>query len=113
MGGSDPAYYKGDFTYVPVSKKGYWQFKMDSLKVADDASFCKGGCQAIADTGTSLISGPTQEIKALNAKIGATPAIGGAVSYLSCPMNSMWITGTITAKQKVRQKVPGLYAVCR
>ena len=29
------------------------------------------------------------------------------------PVNSMWITGTITAKQKVRQKVPGLYAVCR
>ena len=29
------------------------------------------------------------------------------------PVNSMLITGTITAKQKVRQKVPGLYAVCR
>ena len=28
-------------------------------------------------------------------------------------VNSMWITGTITTKQKVRQKVPGLYAVCR
>ena len=40
------------------------------------------------------------------------------VSLLSvvCPfpsVNSMLITGTITAKQKVRQKVPGLYAVCR
>ena len=31
----------------------------------------------------------------------------------SNPVNSMWITGTITAKQKVRQKFPGLYAVCR
>ena len=28
-------------------------------------------------------------------------------------VNSMLITGTITAKQKVRRKVPGLYAVCR
>ena len=28
-------------------------------------------------------------------------------------VNSIWITGTITAKQKVRQNVPGLYAVCR
>ena len=28
-------------------------------------------------------------------------------------VNSMWIiTGTITAKHKVRKKVPGLYAVC-
>ena len=32
---------------------------------------------------------------------------------MASPVNSMLITGTITAKQKVRQKVPGLYAVCR
>jgi len=29
LGGSDPQYYKGNFSYVPVSKQGYWQFKMD------------------------------------------------------------------------------------
>ncbi|XP_028415168.1 cathepsin D-like [Dendronephthya gigantea] len=81
LGGSDPAHYSGEFTYVPVTKKGYWQFKMDSLNLVGGSGgeFCKGGCQAIADTGTSLIAGPSQEIKELNAKIGAIPApIGGA-----------------------------------
>ncbi|XP_067643942.1 lysosomal aspartic protease [Eurosta solidaginis] len=57
LGGSDPAYYQGDLTYVPISQPGYWQFSMDGATIGGQP-MCGSGCQAIADTGTSLIVAP-------------------------------------------------------
>ncbi|KAI3498930.1 hypothetical protein L1887_34717 [Cichorium endivia] len=59
FGGVDPNHYQGMHTYVPVTQKGYWQFDMgDVLIGGKPTGFCKDGCSAIVDSGSSLIAGP-------------------------------------------------------
>lgn len=71
LGGVDPAHYKGEHVWAPVTRRGYWQIEMDSVKVPGASGACKGGCKAIADSGTSLLVGPSDEVAAINLAIGA------------------------------------------
>ncbi|KAK8496676.1 hypothetical protein V6N12_063936 [Hibiscus sabdariffa] len=73
FGGVDPNHYKGEHTYVPVTQKGYWQFNMGDVLIGEKPTgYCAGGCAAIADSGTSLLAGPTSVITMINEAIGAT-----------------------------------------
>ncbi|PKA62492.1 Aspartic proteinase oryzasin-1 [Apostasia shenzhenica] len=72
FGGVDPKHFKGEHTFVPVTQKGYWQFDMGDVHIGGESTgFCSGGCSAIADSGTSLIAGPTAVIAEINQKIQA------------------------------------------
>ncbi|XP_057462718.1 aspartic proteinase A1-like isoform X2 [Actinidia eriantha] len=73
FGGVDQNHYKGKHTYVPVTQKGYWQFNMgDVLIGGKPTGYCGTGCSAIADSGTSLLAGPTSVITMINHAIGAS-----------------------------------------
>ncbi|XP_062387562.1 napsin-A [Sardina pilchardus] len=77
LGGTDKQYYDGELHYVNVTRKAYWQIKMDAVDVGNQLTLCKDSCQAIVDTGTSLMVGPTQEVRALHKAIGALPLLMG------------------------------------
>uniref|UniRef100_A0A8C8SBK3 cathepsin E n=1 Tax=Pelusios castaneus TaxID=367368 RepID=A0A8C8SBK3_9SAUR len=80
FGGFDPSHFSGTLNWVPVTKQGYWQIQLDNIQVGGTVSFCADGCQAIVDTGTSLITGPSKEIKEMQNYIGAVP-MDGEVSH--------------------------------
>ncbi|TYJ23900.1 hypothetical protein E1A91_A08G224000v1 [Gossypium mustelinum] len=72
FGGVDPKHYKGKHTYVPVTRKGYWQFDMGEFLIGNNSTgVCEGGCAAILDSGTSLLAGPTAVVTEINHAIGA------------------------------------------
>ncbi|KAM9783932.1 napsin-A isoform 2-T2 [Syngnathus typhle] len=83
LGGSDPQYYTGDLHYVNVTRKAYWQIKMNEVAVGNQLTLCKTGCQAIVDTGTSLMVGPVEEIRALQKAVGALPLLMGEY-FIDC-----------------------------
>lgn len=52
LGGVDEEHYKGEHTWAPVTRRGYWQFDMDGITVPQSGvHVCQHGCAAIADTG--------------------------------------------------------------
>ncbi|XP_035501989.2 pepsin A [Scophthalmus maximus] len=72
FGGVDSSHYTGQIRWVPLTSATYWQIKMDSVTINGQTVACSGGCQAIIDTGTSLIVGPTSDINNMNAWVGAS-----------------------------------------
>jgi hypothetical protein len=74
IGSIDKSHYNGDITYhdvIPGSK--HWSLRLTGLSVGgvDIPLNCPGGaCPVVPDTGTSLLTGPSDVVDALSDKIG-------------------------------------------
>lgn len=58
--------YEGDLHFVDVSKPMYWEMELKDILVnGKSMGFCKNGCKTVVDTGTSLLTGPTDHVTKL------------------------------------------------
>ncbi|KAK9496682.1 hypothetical protein O3M35_013047 [Rhynocoris fuscipes] len=74
-------------TLIPIqlSSETFWQFFMDGVSVAG-YNWCNNGCEAIADTGTSLIIGPSKEIFGIYEMLGAE--VDDGLGIVNCELAS-------------------------
>jgi len=115
FGGMDPDYYQADtLNWFPITRQLYWQIDMTSVSVNSDSNptvVCDGGCQAIVDSGTSVITGPQEDTDKINEAIGAIKFIAGEwlVRCKNIPtmpditFNLSGVEYTLTASQYVLQ----------
>jgi cathepsin D len=84
LGGVDSTKFTGDFTYTPITIKGYWQFAVSGVSVGG-ASFA-GETKAIADTGTSLLAIPKSSLTSLLTKFpsGAVKPLAAGEYTVDC-----------------------------
>ncbi|XP_018311316.1 lysosomal aspartic protease [Mycetomoellerius zeteki] len=65
IGDTDPNLYVGKLTYVNVTRKGYWKFTMDTVRLGNN-TLCANDCQGIIDSSNFRISGPLSAIAVIN-----------------------------------------------
>jgi phytepsin len=100
LGGVDPNHYTGDIHYVNVTSETYWEFIADSVSIGS-TYYCKN-CKAIADTGTSLIAGPSVVIDQINKDIGATGIFAGQCQQIIDqygPQIINWLNSGVTPEE--------------
>jgi hypothetical protein len=98
FGGVDSKHYTGNFTTIPLTSETYWEIGLKGIEYAGKSMSTT--TKAIIDSGTSTLAGPTTEVKAIAAAMGAKSLLGkeftidcnAAVTPLSFNLNGNTFT---------------------
>ncbi|NWH91392.1 PEPA protein, partial [Aegithalos caudatus] len=72
FGAIDPYYTTRGISWIPLSAETYWQISMESVSINGAPVACSSGCQAIVDTGTTLLAVPIRAFRTLMRRLGAS-----------------------------------------
>jgi hypothetical protein len=97
LGGTNPKHYSGDFTWVNLLAATYWEITLGGLSI--DGQQYASASKAIVDSGTSMLTGPSDVVAAIAKQIGAKAFIEGeylvACNYDTLPNLDFEIDGKI------------------
>jgi len=84
LGGYDKTRFSGDLAWIPLSSESYWEFTATSMTLG--GSSVTSAMRVVADTGTSLLAGPTADVAKIASQLGATsnPFQPGIYMFSSC-----------------------------
>uniref|UniRef100_A0A8B9QZX6 pepsin A n=1 Tax=Anas platyrhynchos TaxID=8839 RepID=A0A8B9QZX6_ANAPL len=83
FGGIDDTYFTGNLSWIPLTAQSYWQIKVDRyITMYGHPIACPYGCQAIVDSGTSLLAGPSRSVGNIQYEMGARRSPSG--NLVSC-----------------------------
>jgi len=88
LGGVDSSRYAGEFHFVNLTHVGHWTVALDAVKVGGMLNI-SATSRAIVDSGTTVLVGPTREVGALAAMIGARRIDGYYVALCNETMPSI------------------------
>merc|ERR1712107_153015 len=72
-------HYTGDFAYTNLESTSYWQVNLDGLKL--NGAAVGSTPYAIVDSGTSLLAGPTTDVKSIAASLSLSTTILSSKEY--------------------------------
>jgi cathepsin D len=84
---TDTAHYKGQIAYENLIAEDYWRINLGGVTVSGQS--ITGKISAIVDTGTSLMAGPTAQVKQIQQLIGAFEVINGEYEVLCSQLPTM------------------------
>jgi len=108
FGGYDNSHFTGNLQWINLVEAAYWKIAIDGIEMG---SFSSSNTDAIVDSGTSLITGPSSDIARIAEEIGATRSLTGQYT-INCDdiQNIPDITFTIDGNDYI---LPGVSLVVK
>jgi cathepsin D len=106
--GTDSAHYTGSIAWEPLTAEDYWRISLGGLSVK--GTQITGKIDAIVDTGTSLMAGPTDQVAQIQKIIGAFEVTAGEYEVI-CDLVNMLPNVEITLGGQNFELTPNDYVL--